>query len=142
MHYISLGNSDIQISRIGLGCMGMSEFYGATDEAESLATLHAALELGLTFFDTSDAYGDGESERLLSKAFAGKRNRVVLATKCGVVRDSTTGSFGINGTPAYVKQACERSLQRLGPTTLISTISIVLIPLSRLKRRSEQWRIW
>jgi len=94
--------------------MGMSEFYGETDEAESLTTLHRALELGINFLDTADVYGPYKNEELLGKFLKGKRNRVVLATKFGIVRGSDPQSRGVNGKPEYVKSACDASLRRLG----------------------------
>ena len=101
--------------RLGLGCMGMSEFYGAGDENESIATIHRALELGITMLDTADMYGSGENEKLVGKAIAGKRDRVFLATKFGIVRDPADPSRrGISGRADYVKSACEASLRRLG----------------------------
>ncbi|HET8852426.1 MAG TPA: aldo/keto reductase [Ktedonobacteraceae bacterium] len=115
MQQITLGHSTLRVSRIGLGCMGMSEFYGATDDTESIATIHRALELGVNFLDTADIYGVGKNELLLQKALAGRRDQVVLATKFGIVRDPATGErLGISGKPAYVRQACDASLQRLG----------------------------
>ncbi len=115
MQQITLGHSTLRVSRIGLGCMGMSEFYGATDDTESIATIHRALELGVNFLDTADMYGVGKNELLLQKALAGRRDQVVLATKFGIVRDPVTGErLGISGKPAYVRQACDASLQRLG----------------------------
>ncbi len=115
MQQITLGHSTLRVSRIGLGCMGMSEFYGATDDTESIATIHRALELGVNFLDTADIYGVGKNELLLQKALVGRRDQVVLATKFGIVRDPATGErLGISGKPAYVRQACDASLQRLG----------------------------
>jgi aryl-alcohol dehydrogenase-like predicted oxidoreductase len=115
MKQVPLGHSPLHISRIGLGCMGMSEFYGATDDAESIATIHRALELGVNFLDTADSYGIGKNELLLNKALVGRREQVVLATKFGFVRDAATGARrGINGKADYVKQACDASLKRLG----------------------------
>src|SRR5688500_8925469 len=110
----NLGNSGLQVSALGLGCMGMSEFYGTSDEGASLATLERALELGVTFWDTADMYGSGANEELLSQVLRHRRQNVTLATKFGLVR-GPNGSFeGINGRPAYVKEACDRSLARLG----------------------------
>jgi aryl-alcohol dehydrogenase-like predicted oxidoreductase len=111
----TLGRSGPTVSALGLGCMGMSEFYGAHDDDESIAVIHRALELGVNFLDTSDAYGPHANERLVGRAIADRRDQVVLATKFGIVRDpNDPASRGINGRPEYVKQACEGSLQRLG----------------------------
>jgi aryl-alcohol dehydrogenase-like predicted oxidoreductase len=110
-----LGRSGLSVSEQGLGCMGMSEFYGAGDEAESIATLHRALELGIDFLDTSDAYGPYKNEELLARALKGRRDRVVLATKFGIVRDPKNPLVrGINGKPEYVRASVEGSLRRLG----------------------------
>ena len=107
-----LGRNGITVSAIGLGCMGMSPVYGQPDEAESLATIHRAIELGVTFLDTSDMYGAGHNEELLGRALAGRRAQVVLATKFGNLR-LPDGSMGVNGRPEYVARACEASLKRL-----------------------------
>lgn len=109
-----LGNSELSISRLGLGCMGMSEFYGPSDEASCIKTLHAALDMGINFYDTADMYGRGSNERLLTRAFADKWHEIVLATKFGVVRTEDGGFAGICGKPEYVKSACDKSLRRLG----------------------------
>ena len=109
-----LGRQGLSGSALGLGCMGMSEFYGPPDETEGIATIHRALELGVTFLDTADAYGPFTNERLVGRAIKGRRDQVVLATKFGNQRQPD-GSFGpVNGRPEYVRQACEASLQRLG----------------------------
>src|SRR5262249_59003476 len=104
----------LTVSALGLGCMGMSEFYGPSDEAESVATLHRAVELGVTLLDTADMYGPFTNEELVGRAIAGMRDRVLVATKCGIVRDRQNPSTrGINGTPDYIKASCEGSLRRL-----------------------------
>jgi aryl-alcohol dehydrogenase-like predicted oxidoreductase len=115
MQLISLGNQGLTVSRQGLGCMGMSDFYGRGDDAESVATIQRALELGVTLLDTSDMYGPHTNERLVGRAIADRREGVVLATKFGIQRDpDDPAKRGINGRPDYVRQACEGSLQRLG----------------------------
>src|SRR5919199_653133 len=102
------------VSEQGLGCMGMSEFYGSGDEGEAVATIHRALELGVTFLDTSDMYGPHTNERLVGRAVAGRRDEVELATKFGIQRGSDPRDRRINGRPEYVREACEGSLERLG----------------------------
>ena len=109
-----LGTQGLVVSEQGLGCMGMSEFYGPADEAESLATLNRAIELGVNFFDTSDVYGPYTNEMLLGRAFRGRRNEVVIATKFGIQRDpQNPAARSLNGRPEYVRQSCDASLKRL-----------------------------
>jgi len=109
-----LGSQGLEVSAVGLGCMGMSEFYGATDEDEAVATIHRALELGVTLIDTADIYGPFTNERLVGRAIAGRRDAVVLATKFGNVRREDGSWVGIDGRPEYVHSACDASLKRLG----------------------------
>jgi aryl-alcohol dehydrogenase-like predicted oxidoreductase len=110
----TLGNQGLSVSALGLGCMGMSEFYGTSDEGESIATIHRALELGVTLLDTADAYGPFTNEQLVGKAIQGRREQVVLATKFGNQRAADGSWLGINGRPEYVRSACDASLRRLG----------------------------
>ena len=115
MKQVTLGQTSLRASRMGLGCMGMSEFYGPSDDKESLAALEHALELGINFFDTADMYGHGHNEQLLGRFIKGKRNALVIATKFGIVRKEK-GAYQrtIDNSPSYVRQACEASLQRMG----------------------------
>lgn len=114
MEIRKLGSQGIKTSQLGLGCMGMSEFYGATNDAESIKVIHRALDLGITFLDTADIYGPFINEELVGKALKGKRSEVTLATKFGIVRDpNDPQKRGINGRPEYVKACCDNSLKRL-----------------------------
>ena len=113
-----LGRGGPTISEMGLGCMGMSEFYGEHDDAESIATIHRALDLGINFLDTADAYGPFTNERLVGRAIRDRRSQVVVATKFGNVRNEDGSWLGINGAPEYVRRACDASLQRLGIDTI------------------------
>ncbi|MGH7701708.1 MAG: aldo/keto reductase, partial [Gemmatimonadales bacterium] len=114
MQQRKLGGQGLVVSALGLGCMGMSEFYGPGDETESMATIHRGIELGITFLDTADMYGPFTNEELVGRAIRDRRHEVVLATKFGIVRGSDPASRGVSGRPEYVRQCCEGSLKRLG----------------------------
>ena len=110
----TLGHSTLNINRIGLGCMGMSEFYGSFNEAESIKTLHKAIDLGVNFFDTADMYGSGANEQLLGKAFKDRWDDIILATKFAIMRGPNGEFLGLNGKPEYIRKACDQSLRNLG----------------------------
>src|SRR3712207_2033374 len=114
----NLGSGGLVVSALGLGCMGMSEFYGTADEGESISTIHRAIELGVTFLDTADMYGPFTNEKLVGKAITDRREEVVLATKFGNERREDGSWVGVNGKPEYVKRACDASLERLGVDTI------------------------
>jgi aryl-alcohol dehydrogenase-like predicted oxidoreductase len=119
MEIRELGRSGLKVSGLGLGCMGMSEFYGPGDDAESIATIHRAIELGVNFLDTADMYGPYKNEELVGKAIRGKREQVMIATKFGIVRDPKNPMVrGVNGKADYVRSSCEGSLRRLGVETI------------------------
>jgi len=119
MHTKTISKNGLEVSALGLGCMGMSEFYGPIDEGEAIRTLEKAVELGITHFDTADVYGFGHNEELVGKVLKNHRHNLTIATKCGIVRNKNTpGERGANGRPEYVKESCEQSLKRLNMDTI------------------------
>ncbi len=129
MKKVTLGKSDLLVSQLGFGAMGMSEFYGARNDAESIKTLHAAIEQGYNFFDTADMYGPFHNEELLGKAFQGRRDEVIIATKFANERNEAARFLGVNNRPEYIRKACDASLKRLG---------IEVIDLYYMHRRDPQ----
>ena len=144
MNTRTLGNQGLAVSEIGLGCMGMSEFYGARDDEESIATIHRALELGVTLLDTADVYGPHTNEQLVGRAIAGRRDDVVLATKFGIVRDPENPAGARHQRPAGVREAVLRGTRFAGSesTTSTSTTSTASIPRRRSRRRSARCPSW
>src|SRR5258707_1466082 len=119
MEFRALGIAGPQVSALGLGCMGMSEFYGSGDDAESIATIHRSIELGMSFLDTADVYGFGDNEVLVGKAIRDRRDKVFLATKFAILRDRANPTVrAVSGKPEYVRAACDARLKRLGVDTI------------------------
>src|SRR5579862_8066107 len=118
MQQRQMGKSDLTVSALGLGCMGMSQSYGAGDDEESIRTIHRALDVGVTFLDTAAAYGAGINEQLVGKAIKDRRGEVTLATKCGILRGPSGHPTVLDGSPAHITASCEESLQRLKTDTI------------------------
>jgi len=137
MKEVELGSQGLRVHALGLGCMGMSEYYGSSSEAENLRVLDRAVEIGCTFWDTSDAYGPFTNEILLSKALEGRRDRITLATKFGVSRGADGSYQGVKGGAEYVKASCDASGWER--TTSTSTFSTGWTPRPRSRRRSAPW---
>ena len=117
-NFRKIGTTGLSVFPVGLGCMGMSEFYGQTNDAESLATLEAAFNQGVTFYDTADMYGSGHNETLLAQFIKGKREKLTIATKFGIVREPGEYARTLDNSEAYIRKACDASLQRLGVDTI------------------------
>ena len=143
MRTVKLGTEGAVVSRMGLGCMGMSEFYGERDDAESTATLLRALDLGITFWDTADTYGIGDNEELIGKTSAGAATEVFLATKFANVRTKDDPDvWTISGKPEYVQSACDASLKRLGTDYIDLYYQHRVDPDVRSRTPSARWRHW
>ena len=137
-----LGRQGLEVSELGLGCTGMSEFYGSPDEEESVATTYRAIELGITFIDTADVYGPFADEKLVGKAIEGRRDEVVLATKFGNERGKDGSFLGVNGKPGYVRKACKPSSERLGVDRIDLYYQHRVDPETPWRRRGGRWGSW
>jgi len=137
-----LGGQGLEVSELGLGCMGMSFAYGGRDDDESIATIHRALDLGVTFFDTAEIYGPFENEILLGKALAGKRDQAVIATKFGFKIEDGKQTQGLDSRPEHVKEVCEASLKRLNTDHIDLFYQHRVDPNVPIRIRSAPWPIW